>query len=37
VESIDVLDGLGSSIRLDSKGSDLMRVLPRSNDLINQQ
>lgn len=34
-ESIDILDSLCSNIRIDSRGSELMRVLPRLNHLIN--
>lgn len=37
IESIDVLDAIGSNIRIDTKGSELMRILPRPNDLVNQQ
>lgn len=37
VESIDVLDGIASSIRIDTRGSDLMRVLPRPSCDGNQQ
>ncbi|KAK9461372.1 uncharacterized protein V1516DRAFT_675775 [Lipomyces oligophaga] len=36
-ESIDVLDGLGSSIRVDSKGVEVLRVLPRLNDDVNEE
>jgi NADH dehydrogenase (ubiquinone) Fe-S protein 1 len=36
-ESIDVLDGLGSNIRVDSRGIQVMRVLPRLNDDINEE
>lgn len=36
-ESIDVLDGLGSNIRVDSRGMEVMRVLPRLNDDINEE
>ena len=36
-ESIDVLDGLGSNIRIDSKGLEVMRILPRLNDDINEE
>ncbi|KAL7624432.1 ndufs1 NADH-ubiquinone oxidoreductase subunit [Parahypoxylon ruwenzoriense] len=36
-ESIDVLDGLGSAIRVDSRGLEVMRVLPRLNDDINEE
>lgn len=37
VESIDVLDNLGSSIRLDFKGNRIMRILPRTNDTLNEE
>ncbi|CDO54753.1 hypothetical protein DV113_000644 [Geotrichum candidum] len=37
VESIDVLDGLGSNIRVDSRGVEVMRVLPRLNDDVNEE
>lgn len=36
-ESIDVLDALGSAIRIDARGADVMRVLPRLNEDINQE
>lgn len=36
-ESIDVLDAVGSNIRIDSRGSEVMRVLPRLNDDINEE
>ncbi|KAI1388394.1 NADH-ubiquinone oxidoreductase 78 kDa subunit mitochondrial precursor [Hypoxylon trugodes] len=36
-ESVDVLDGLGSAIRVDSRGLEVMRVLPRLNDDINEE
>ncbi|KAI1411770.1 NADH-ubiquinone oxidoreductase 78 kDa subunit mitochondrial precursor [Hypoxylon sp. FL1857] len=36
-ESIDVLDGLGSAIRVDSRGLEVMRILPRLNDDINEE
>ena len=36
-ESIDVLDGLGSNIRVDSRGIQVMRVIPRLNDDINEE
>ncbi|KAI9800404.1 MAG: NADH dehydrogenase (ubiquinone) 78K chain precursor, 5-prime end [Piccolia ochrophora] len=36
-ESIDVLDGLGSNIRVDSRGMEVMRILPRLNDDINEE
>ncbi|KAF9196904.1 NADH dehydrogenase (ubiquinone) 78K chain precursor, 5-prime end [Haplosporangium sp. Z 27] len=36
-ESIDVLDALGSNIRVDSRGVEVMRILPRLNEDINEE
>ena len=36
-ESIDVHDGLGCNIRVDSRGSEVMRILPRLNEDINEE
>ena len=36
-QSIDVMDALGSNIRVDSRGREVMRVLPRVNDAINEE
>jgi NADH-quinone oxidoreductase subunit G len=36
-ESIDVMDALGSNIRVDTRGSEVMRVLPRLNEDINEE
>ena len=36
-ESIDVLDAVGSNIRIDSIGNEVMRILPRQNELINEE
>ena len=36
-ESIDVMDGLGSNIRIDTRGAQVMRVLPRLNDDVNEE
>ena len=36
-ESIDVMDALGSAIRVDAKGSQVMRILPRVNEDINEE
>jgi NADH-quinone oxidoreductase subunit G len=36
-ESIDVLDAVGSAIRVDSRGNQVMRILPRINDDINEE
>ena len=37
VETIDVMDAVGSNIRMDSKGWEVKRVLPRVNDEINEE
>jgi NADH-quinone oxidoreductase subunit G len=36
-ESIDVMDAVGSAIRVDAKGREVMRVLPRNNDAVNEE
>ena len=36
-ESIDVMDALGSAIRVDARANEVMRVLPRTNDAINEE
>jgi len=36
-ESIDVLDAVGSNIRIDMRGADIMRILPRLHDDINEE
>jgi NADH-quinone oxidoreductase subunit G len=36
-ESIDVMDAVGSNIRVDSRGREVMRILPRVNDDINEE
>jgi len=36
-ESIDVLDAVGSAIRIDSRGREVMRVLPRLNEAVNEE
>ena len=36
-ESIDVLDAVGSNIRVDSRGPEVMRILPRNNDGVNEE
>lgn len=35
--SIDIMDATGSNVRIDSKGFEVMRVLPRSNESINEE
>ena len=36
-ESVDVMDALGSAIRVDARGSAVLRVLPRTNEAINEE
>ncbi|MDO5704317.1 MAG: NADH-quinone oxidoreductase subunit NuoG, partial [Paracoccus sp. (in: a-proteobacteria)] len=36
-ESIDVMDALGSSIRIDTKGREVMRIMPRNHDGVNEE
>src|SRR5919206_260370 len=36
-ETIDVMDALGSNIRVDSRGGEVLRVLPRVNEQINEE
>ena len=35
--SIDTMDALGSAIRVNSRGREVMRILPRVNDAINEE
>ena len=36
-ESIDVMDALGSAIRVDARGPTVMRILPRINEEVNEE
>ena len=36
-ESIDVFDALGANIRVDARGGEVLRVLPRLNDDVNEE
>ena len=36
-ETVDVLNGLGSNIRVDARGLQVMRILPRLNDDVNEE
>src|SRR5450432_1249286 len=36
-QSIDVMDALGSAIRVDTRGREVMRILPRVNELVNEE
>jgi NADH-quinone oxidoreductase subunit G len=35
--TIDVMDALGSNIRVDARGREVLRILPRENDSINEE
>ena len=35
--SIDVMDGLGSNVDIHTRGSDLLRILPRVNEEVNEE
>jgi NADH-quinone oxidoreductase chain G len=37
VESIDTFDAVGSNIRIDVRGYEIMRILPRLNEKINEE
>ena len=37
VETIDVMDALGSTIRVDARGREVMRILPRNHDGLNEE
>ncbi|WP_239805643.1 NADH-quinone oxidoreductase subunit NuoG [Croceicoccus hydrothermalis] len=37
VPGIDVMDGVGSNIRIDSRGREVLRILPRVNDDVNEE
>ena len=36
-ETVDVLDGLGSAVRVDARGTEVMRVTPRLNEAVNEE
>ncbi|MCX7338100.1 MAG: NADH-quinone oxidoreductase subunit NuoG [Alphaproteobacteria bacterium] len=36
MDTIDVMDAVGSNIRIDARGQEILRIVPRSNDLINE-
>ncbi len=36
-DSIDVLDAVGANIRVDSRGPEVLRILPRLNDDVNEE
>jgi NADH-quinone oxidoreductase subunit G len=37
VETIDVMDAVGSAIAADVRGAAVMRILPRNNDAVNEE
>jgi NADH-quinone oxidoreductase subunit G len=36
-ESIDVMDAVGSAIRVDARGREVLRILPRTNEDVNEE
>ncbi|MCB1514846.1 MAG: NADH-quinone oxidoreductase subunit G, partial [Hyphomicrobiaceae bacterium] len=36
-ESIDVMDAVGCNVRVDTRGAEVMRILPRNNDDVNEE
>ncbi|MEF2072432.1 NADH-quinone oxidoreductase subunit NuoG [Consotaella aegiceratis] len=36
-ESFDVMDAVGSAIRVDTRGREVMRILPRTNEAVNEE
>jgi NADH-quinone oxidoreductase subunit G len=36
-ESIDTMDAVGANIRVDTRGAEVMRILPRNNDAVNEE
>jgi NADH-quinone oxidoreductase subunit G len=36
-ESVDVMDAVGSAIRVDTRGNEVMRVMPRLNEAVNEE
>jgi NADH-quinone oxidoreductase subunit G len=37
VDSIDVLDAVGANIRIDARGTEVLRILPRINEDVNEE
>lgn len=37
VDSIDVLDAVGANVRVDVRGNEIMRILPRFNNSVNEE
>jgi NADH-quinone oxidoreductase subunit G len=36
-DSVDVLDAVGANIRVDARGAEVLRILPRNNDEVNEE
>jgi NADH-quinone oxidoreductase subunit G len=36
-QSVDVMDAVGSAIRIDTRGREVLRILPRNNDAVNEE
>jgi NADH-quinone oxidoreductase subunit G len=36
-QSVDVMDAVGSAIRVDARGPEVMRILPRVNEAVNEE
>ncbi len=36
-ETIDVMDAVGSNIRVDTRGREVMRIMPRVNEQVNEE
>src|SRR5450432_451477 len=36
-ESVDVMDAVGAAIRVDTRGREVMRILPRVNEAVNEE
>ena len=36
-ESVDVMDAVGSAIRVDARGREVMRIMPRTNEAVNEE
>ncbi len=36
-DSVDVLDAVGTAIRIDTRGGEVLRILPRVNDEVNEE
>jgi NADH-quinone oxidoreductase subunit G len=36
-DSVDILDAVGANIRIDARGAEVLRILPRTNDEVNEE